>query len=59
MTWALAVSSARARLQEDLDDHLSVERGGFDVLDVIDQRSQRLLVGRGEAAFQLFGLRPV
>ena len=47
---------AGARLEVDLHDDLSVDGGRFDVLDVVDQRGERFLVGGGEAAFELFGV---
>ena len=43
-----------ARLEIDLEDGLAVERGGLDVLDVVDEGGEGLLVGRGEAAFEFF-----
>ena len=43
-------------LEEDLDVDYAVVGGGFDVLDVVDQRGDGLFVGGGEAAFELFGV---
>ncbi len=48
---------ARAGLQENLDDGNAVVAGRFSVLHVIDQRGQRLLVRRGQPAFDLFGVQ--
>ncbi len=45
-----------ARLQVDLDDDYTGDGGGFGVLDVVDQRGESLLVGRGESAFELLGI---
>ena len=41
-----------ARLEEDLDHRHAVVGGGFNMLNVVDQRRDRLFVGRGETPFQ-------
>ena len=48
-----------AGLEVNLDDVFAVEAGRFGVLNVIDERGEAAFEGTGDAAFYLFGLRPV
>ncbi len=43
VTWAVAASMLRARLEEDLDDRDARERLALDVLDVVDRGGEEAL----------------
>ena len=57
VTCALAVSRLTPGLQIDLDYDLAVVGRRLDMLDIVDQRGQRLLVRRRQAALKLFRIQ--